>query len=417
VINTNTPAAIAPAMGNPSSPTSFKKSIHSPRCVNIYLINIVMENALFFVNKKKDQHPLPLPGEIIEIRLWKKYTHRSNILFYYSIYDMHSLNFLNFADSEMKNFLRRNLNSKIVFDNTRELIDHIDILEINQAAESWVLNENQIVFLCSDEIQKKFVEDTVNSYYVQTICLNTFLQDLFQNKKKSFYYMSNRYKKFSMLCRRHRPWRTYLFSKLVDSKLINEFRFSYHGVDNECKLTDKDIISDTESTTNKKLTTKFKEILKNRPFHDNTDNKNVYTEISNLVYMSDIHVTIEHDRNDELGYDPIIPGHTFVSEKTYKPIIAKKPFIMFSEPGFLKVLRQMGFKTFHPFINEDYDNILGYEVRIGEIIKEIRRITRLKKQDYENLLEQCQPIVKHNYKVAKKLAKRHSWENVWKQLY
>jgi len=135
------------------------------------------------------------------------------------------------------------------------------------------------------------------------------------------------------------------------------------------------------------------------------------------VYMSDIHVTIEHDRNDELDDDPFSRKHTFVSEKTYKPIIAKKPFIVFSEPGFLDAMRQIGFQTFHPFINEDYDHIRDYDVKIDKIIKEVQRISNLKKEDYENLLEQCQPIVKHNYKVAKKLAKRHSWENVWKQLY
>jgi len=371
-----------------------------------------MENAVFIVNNIN----YCLPGKKEHISSWKKYTSGNNILFYYSIYDRHTLKFLNFADSEMKNFLRRNPNSKIVFDNTRELIDHIDILEINQAAESWVLNENQIVFLCSDEIQKKFVEVTINSYYVQTICLNTFLQDLVKNKKKSFHYMSNRYKKFSMLCRRHRPWRTYLFSSLVDSKLINEFKFSYHGVDNSKALTTENIVSETELATNKKLTTNFKNILERRPF-GTVKRTDIYASISDSIYLSDIHLAIEHNNQDEPDYDPLIPHHIFVSEKTYKPIITKKPFIVFSKPGFLDAMRQIGFQTFHPYINEEYDNIVDYDVKIDKIIKEVQRISNLKKEDYENLLEQCQPIVKHNYKVAKKLAKRHSWENVWKQLY
>jgi hypothetical protein len=268
------------------------------------------------------------------------------------------------------------------------------------------------VFVCSDEVQKKFVEEYVQLWSIQIVCVNFFIGVLHYNNLKRINKNFQHNKKFSMLCRRHRPWRTYLFSKLVDFDLLADFNFSYHGVDNLVELTDQDIITDTELVTGKKISAKFKEKLKHRPFEDQKDNANVYTGIPNIVYKSDIHLTIEHDRNDEPGYDPTLPGHTFVSEKTYKPIIAKKPFLLFSEPGFLKILQQMGFKTFHPLINEEYDSVTGYEIRIGEIIKEIRRISKLKKQDYENLIKQCQPIVEHNYKIAEKLCHSHCWKNV-----
>lgn len=368
-----------------------------------------MDSALFFVNGEGQP---PLPGRIIEIQSWKKFQDYENLVFYYSVYDRYVLDFLDFINVEIIEFLRHNIYSKIVIDNSQEKIDVEFILEIQQAAEKLNLNLNQIVFVCSDEVQKKFIEGHLNLWSIQIVCINFFIRVLHDNYKKLSNENSQHRKKFSMLCRRHRPWRTYLFSKLVDFELLDDFNFSYHGVDNLVELTDEDIITDTESATGKKLTTKFKEILKNRPFEDYKDDSNVYTEISNLIHLSDIHFTIEHDRQDESGYDPIIPGHTFISEKTYKPIIAKKPFILFSEPGFLKVLHQMGFKTFHPFIKEDYDSIMGYEIRIGEILKEIRRITRLKKEDYENLLKQCQPIVEHNYKISEKLYDKHSWKNL-----
>ena len=369
-----------------------------------------MENALFFVNKKKDQPPLP--GKIIEIRSWKKFQDCEDIVFYYSVYDRYVLNFKDFINIEMIEFLKDNVYSKIVIDNSQEKIDVDFILEIQQTAEKFNLNFNQILLVCSDEVQKKFVEEYVKLWSIQIVCVNFFIGVLHYNNLERINENFQHNKKFSMLCRRHRPWRTYLFSKLVDFDLLDDFNFSYHGVDNLVELTDQDIITDTELVTGKKSSNKFKEILKHRPFEDQKDNSNVYTEISNLVYKSDIHLTIEHDRNDEPGCDPIVPGHTFVSEKTYKPIIAKKPFILFSEPGFLKILKQMGFKTFHPFINEEYDSITGYEIRIGEIIKEIRRISRLEKEDYEKLLEQCQPIVEHNYKLAEKIYYKHSWKNL-----
>ena len=45
-----------------------------------------------------------------------------------------------------------------------------------------------------------------------------------------------------------------------------------------------------------------------------------------------------------------------ISEKTYHPILAGIPFILWGyQGGILKHLHSLGFKTFAPFINEEYD--------------------------------------------------------------
>ena len=43
--------------------------------------------------------------------------------------------------------------------------------------------------------------------------------------------------------------------------------------------------------------------------------------------------------------DPAI----FFSEKTYKPLMLRKPIIFLGQPGSLEALRNLGFKTFDPF--------------------------------------------------------------------
>jgi len=54
-----------------------------------------------------------------------------------------------------------------------------------------------------------------------------------------------------------------------------------------------------------------------------------------------------------------VQGETFFpTEKTIRPMLLKKPFIVFSSKDFLEYLRQMGFRTFSDFWDEDYD---GYE--------------------------------------------------------
>jgi hypothetical protein len=48
---------------------------------------------------------------------------------------------------------------------------------------------------------------------------------------------------------------------------------------------------------------------------------------------------------------------SFFTEKTAKPILAKRPFIYFSGQGYLRNLRKLGFRTFGPVIDESYDDI------------------------------------------------------------
>lgn len=54
----------------------------------------------------------------------------------------------------------------------------------------------------------------------------------------------------------------------------------------------------------------------------------------------------------------------FPTEKIGKPMLANRPFIVLSGKHYLKKLKSLGFVTFHPFINETYDDIDDKETRI-----------------------------------------------------
>jgi len=45
-----------------------------------------------------------------------------------------------------------------------------------------------------------------------------------------------------------------------------------------------------------------------------------------------------------------------ITEKTWKPILTFKPFIIVGNPGILRKLKEWGFKTFEPYIDESYDS-------------------------------------------------------------
>lgn len=89
----------------------------------------------------------------------------------------------------------------------------------------------------------------------------------------------------------------------------------------------------------------------------------------------------------------------FYTEKTYKFIHAKFPFILAGINGSLEILRKMGYKTFHPFIDETYDTIQDDELRLQAIMDEVERLSNLSDEEMIKWQENILPILEHNYQV------------------
>ena len=86
----------------------------------------------------------------------------------------------------------------------------------------------------------------------------------------------------------------------------------------------------------------------------------------------------------------------FISEKTFKCLAVKHPFIVFGRPGTIKGLHQLGFKTFSPFFDETYDNIIDDDIRFDAIFNEIERLINLSDAEWVSLLENIKPILDYN---------------------
>lgn len=102
----------------------------------------------------------------------------------------------------------------------------------------------------------------------------------------------------------------------------------------------------------------------------------------------------------------------FLSEKTFKPIAMKHPFLMYSVPGMLEKLKEIGYKTFSPMIDESYDNELDDKERLYKIAKETQRLCNLSPTELTEYLEFCRPIVKHNFDLLinkNKFSHRLNW--------
>jgi hypothetical protein len=61
-----------------------------------------------------------------------------------------------------------------------------------------------------------------------------------------------------------------------------------------------------------------------------------------------------------------------LTEKIFKPIVLKRPFVLVGAPGNLQYLKEYGFQTFDKWINEDYDNEIDPDIRIKKIVARIK---------------------------------------------
>lgn len=89
------------------------------------------------------------------------------------------------------------------------------------------------------------------------------------------------------------------------------------------------------------------------------------------------------------------------SEKTIRVISAGRPFILLAPAGTLKLLKDLGFKTFEKFWYEGYDDIKDDTERFQEAMTSV---TSLLKKEYLDL-SQLVPILKHNQEQLEKLPK------------
>ena len=89
--------------------------------------------------------------------------------------------------------------------------------------------------------------------------------------------------------------------------------------------------------------------------------------------------------------------YQMITEKGFKGITAKRPFIMVGPCGNLKWLKDQGFKTFDPWWNESYDSIKDPAERLKSVLG---LIVDLCQQDLESLKKMCadmEHVLEHNF--------------------
>jgi hypothetical protein len=86
-----------------------------------------------------------------------------------------------------------------------------------------------------------------------------------------------------------------------------------------------------------------------------------------------------------------------LTEKIFKPIVSRRPFILVGATGNLAYLKSYGFKTFDRWIDESYDAEPDPTRRIEMIVTELEKLCNLSMQGLKQMHEEMQEILDHNF--------------------
>lgn len=115
------------------------------------------------------------------------------------------------------------------------------------------------------------------------------------------------------------------------------------------------------------------------------EDKNLYLN-SYLSIVSES-VFFQNEKHFPTGY---------LSEKIWKPIGHAQPFILAGPANSLKYIQSMGYKTFHPYIDESYDSEEDDFKRLEMILNEIEKFARKTKEEKDIFLNNVKDIIKYN---------------------
>jgi hypothetical protein len=218
------------------------------------------------------------------------------------------------------------------------------------------------------------------------------------------YVVGTRSKKFLCFNKVHRQHRIDFLNYVVQNNLLDD---SYFSFDREGGVGDlEQLIACGKYEGIKTILNQLPLVLNKTPERANPvdiiEDDHKYFENS---YFSVITETLFYDPttvNAKYGHSlHVVDTYlgNFLSEKTFKAIRMKHPFVMIGPPNSLAFLKSKGYKSFDLFIDESYDTIHDDIQRMQKICTEVNRLCNLPHEELVKFTEYAKDIVEHNYNV------------------
>lgn len=323
-------------------------------------------------------------------------------------------NFFTNLTSKQKYWLRSFPEASIFFIDCLEVKELLRIYKntiyngINNLKEEFKI-KNKFYFLNNDAKDVKLIDKELKIYTTGGLLYPQITYRKEFPKEKLIEYFNNFdtnpifSKKVVSMNGRFRPSRSILINKIQTIIPQKDLYISYYGLDPGW----------TMDIAKKKLNSVYYDYnpkplintLESTPFsnYDKTKIENLYQPYNKQIYLpepeiyNDVFIDIMTETlcERERDWRETYKTGQFITEKTTKPIIALKPFIVLASKGYLEYLRGLGFKTFSKWFNEDYDRA-PYSEAIDIVEENLNYINSLSITQLYNLYKEMEDVLLHN---------------------
>lgn len=263
----------------------------------------------------------------------------------------------------------------------------VDDYQYHKQIQKYINDREMIVIYLLDVVEHykekiKFIEDQYKNYFICTagpydhpknlITLDPLLEcqrinkDIYVDRKNEKIY------DFLFMPGKNQIWRLELTKELLAQGLLDNSLWSLSNPPG----TVVDIIE--------------KKMPKDYELEGFDLSKEVYEENSKLNRIL-VPKQYEDSRCSIVCETTLSNDRVYLTEKTWKPLLAGHPFVAQANPGYHDYLKLLGFKTFSNLWTEQHDNIHG----LAEVC------SKIKGMDIDYFVDNTREIVMHNQNLAR----------------
>lgn len=307
-------------------------------------------------------------------------------------------------------FTRKNFSQNVFFYDQEPLIDGYSTKIINNSITSFHENTQHTIFANSEHSATK--QEILNQYnfvdlyyffhgfaaldWYRGYQAVNFNLDVITDYKKDFI-------SYNRLISNDRSYRIYFVSKLQEQGLLSNGLVSF-GVADDNQIDWQDEVSDFES--------KLPENIKLHCERNLVDVSKLIIDSPCVPGYASASIPIRGPLipySDEIIVESLWPfwhvvtetvfyyDKLHLTEKIFKPIVSKQPFMLLAAPGNLEYLRSYGFKTFEGIIDESYDSIQDPWERIDAVVEQLKTFCNLSESEKLNVVRKAESIIEYNF--------------------
>ena len=200
---------------------------------------------------------------------------------------------------------------------------------------------------------------------------------------------------FNRLVTKDRSYRLYMVAKMMEKNLLDKGRVSLILKDNGLGTWQEELIDPNSrlSPTAKSTVNQYISKLGNSLA---IDSDNPPGHASANASCQDLHLlksALWHVVGETVFYDEKL----HLTEKIFKPIVARRPFILVGAQGNLAYLKSYGFKTFDRWIDESYDLEPDPDKRIDMAVDQLDKLCSLSHDELISMHREMEDILDYNF--------------------